>query len=194
MQLFRNHQNFSHVEEIKQKHIVFESSPQTLADNPGLLWSNCALYMFPTAQTMAHCAKQSHTSVGSSLSNYQRGLSSLWSPFIGAIAARTLTPDSWHVSTSTQNHTVVQERRGKSHQLYRDPYSQWSLMWQCDPHSSPDQSLLNLSPKSRRDMIEETNISPWDPFLRSGKRRKARDKGKGRGTRERERESENGRI
>lgn len=79
-------------------------------------------------------------------------------------------------------------------------------MWQWALHSSLDQSLPNRSPISRRDRIADTNISPWDPLLWWGKRRKARDKGKEeeRGTEgkrerdrrvsERKRERENGRF
>lgn len=97
---------------------------------------------------------------------------------------------SWHVSTST--YIAAYFKKGwKSHQLYRDPCSRSSLMWQRAPHSSPDQSLPNRSPISRRDRIEEANISPRDPWLWWGRWRKARDKGKGReGARERAKERE----
>lgn len=79
-------------------------------------------------------------------------------------------------------------------------------MWQWAPRSSLDQSLPNRSRISRRDRREGTNISPRDPWLWWGRRRRARDKGEGRerdGERERKewlreterrRKRENGRF
>lgn len=98
----------------------------------------------------------------------------------------------WLIGASSTNRVVAcfylhinkaqrtTKRGGKSHQLYRDPYSRSPLMWQRAPHSSLDQSPPNRSPISRRDRAEGANISPWDPWLWWGKRRKARDKGEGR--------------
>lgn len=62
-------------------------------------------------------------------------------------------------------------------------------MWQWAPHSSLDQSLPNRSPIPRRDSIEGTNISPWDPLLWWGNGERRQIKGKGR-ERDREREKE----
>lgn len=112
-------------------------------------------FMFPTAQTMAHCKPTQMLTRAFKTTSTDCHLSE------SVLLERSAPSEQIRgMFLPPYKITVVQKRRKKPHQLYRDPYSQSSLMWQYDPDSSPDQSFPNLSPKSRRDMIEETNISP----------------------------------